>query len=262
MATTHLGTEKKGALNSFSLIHSHQLEIPFFLEHVEKRLKEELDRINTYLDTTTRKLLISQVETQLLAPHVTVILDKGFESLAVGLPLSLLFVSLLKWGGHLHNLVCFPHENRMTTGMQILPGCTLSFPVSMRFQRSRPPLGFTSGAGGPNLFLEGRSATRTWCKSSSPSKPGPSRLWKRDSSTTPNSGIVKRLVVLSSFSFYFPFFSLISFSALPQESFENFVNIRQNKPAELIGKTFFQFVHQNEVSGPFAFPFLSDSQIR
>jgi len=60
-----------------------QLEIPFFLEHVEKRLKEELDRVVTFLDSATRKPLVSLVEHHLLAPHVSSILDKGFEALAV-----------------------------------------------------------------------------------------------------------------------------------------------------------------------------------
>ncbi|KAE8913466.1 Cullin-4 [Phytophthora fragariae] len=55
--------------------------VPQFLVHVEKRLYEENERVNSYLDSSTKKQLISVVESKLLKPHVTTLLERGFETL-------------------------------------------------------------------------------------------------------------------------------------------------------------------------------------
>jgi cullin-4 len=55
--------------------------VPQFLVHVEKRLHEENERVNHYLDTSTKKQLISVVESKLLKPHVATLLERGFETL-------------------------------------------------------------------------------------------------------------------------------------------------------------------------------------
>ncbi|XP_066924143.1 cullin-4B-like [Clytia hemisphaerica] len=58
-----------------------EVDVPNYLKHVDKRLKEESDRLLHYLDIGTRKPLILCVENQLISKHITNILNKGFESL-------------------------------------------------------------------------------------------------------------------------------------------------------------------------------------
>ena len=48
---------------------------------MQKRLSVEYERWQQYLDTPTRKPLISIVEQQLLAAHMPSILEKGFDDL-------------------------------------------------------------------------------------------------------------------------------------------------------------------------------------
>uniref|UniRef100_A0AAV1UQ24 Cullin family profile domain-containing protein n=1 Tax=Peronospora matthiolae TaxID=2874970 RepID=A0AAV1UQ24_9STRA len=55
-----------------------------FLVHVEKRLHDEIERVNHYLDVSTKKQLILVVESKLLKPHVATLLERGFESLMHG----------------------------------------------------------------------------------------------------------------------------------------------------------------------------------
>uniref|UniRef100_A0A915HMC9 Cullin-4 n=1 Tax=Romanomermis culicivorax TaxID=13658 RepID=A0A915HMC9_ROMCU len=58
-----------------------RLDISIYLHHVDKRLREESERLLQYLDCTTRKPLITCVEINLLQNHVTAILSKGMDSL-------------------------------------------------------------------------------------------------------------------------------------------------------------------------------------
>lgn len=58
-----------------------ELEVPDYLAHVDKRLLEENERINHYLDPRTKFQLIHTVEKQLLSEHVTNILQKGLDGL-------------------------------------------------------------------------------------------------------------------------------------------------------------------------------------
>lgn len=51
------------------------------LQLLQKRLGVEYERWQQYLDSPTRKPLISIVEQQLLAAHMPLILDKGFHPL-------------------------------------------------------------------------------------------------------------------------------------------------------------------------------------
>lgn len=48
---------------------------------LQKRLGMEYERWQQYLDTPTRKPLIAIVEQQLLAAHMPLILEKGFDAL-------------------------------------------------------------------------------------------------------------------------------------------------------------------------------------
>uniref|UniRef100_A0A8C7IKP0 Cullin 4A n=1 Tax=Oncorhynchus kisutch TaxID=8019 RepID=A0A8C7IKP0_ONCKI len=52
-------------------------DVPEYLHHVAHRLEEENDRVISYLDQSTQKPLISNVEKQLLGEHMTAILQKG-----------------------------------------------------------------------------------------------------------------------------------------------------------------------------------------
>eukprot|EP00794_Sanderia_malayensis_P011107 gene11107-12276_t len=56
-------------------------DVPEYLVRVDRRLKEESDRLLHYLDSSTRKPLISLVEAQLLGRHLSNILQKGFDNL-------------------------------------------------------------------------------------------------------------------------------------------------------------------------------------
>ena len=46
--------------------------VPTYLQHVERRLQEENERVGHYLDTQTRKPLVAILDTQLLELHVQV----------------------------------------------------------------------------------------------------------------------------------------------------------------------------------------------
>ncbi|XP_028036248.1 cullin-4B [Bombyx mandarina] len=58
-----------------------ELAVPEYLAHVEKRLKEENDRLLHYLDPSTKWQLVVVVERQLLGEHVAGILGKGLAAL-------------------------------------------------------------------------------------------------------------------------------------------------------------------------------------
>jgi cullin-4 len=60
---------------------SDQLEVPDYLIHVEKRLREEYDRVNHYLDYTTKWPLIHAVEQHMIHQHLNLILQKGLDQL-------------------------------------------------------------------------------------------------------------------------------------------------------------------------------------
>lgn len=71
-----------------------ELDVPDYLQHVDKRLTEENERLLHYLDPLTKHPLIYTVEKQLLSEHLTGILSKGLDGLLEGnrLPeLSLLY---------------------------------------------------------------------------------------------------------------------------------------------------------------------------
>ena len=48
---------------------------------VQRRLTEEYERCQNYLDASTRKPLISVVEEQLLSKHMAAMLEKGFDAM-------------------------------------------------------------------------------------------------------------------------------------------------------------------------------------
>ncbi|KAG7310387.1 Cullin-4B [Plutella xylostella] len=61
-----------------------ELAVPEYLAHVEKRLREENERLLHYLDPSTKWQLVHTVERQLLSEHLAGILSKGLESLMDG----------------------------------------------------------------------------------------------------------------------------------------------------------------------------------
>lgn len=56
-------------------------DVPQYLHHVDKRLKEENERLLHYLDSSTKWPLIHTVERMLLSEHLTSVLQKGLDSL-------------------------------------------------------------------------------------------------------------------------------------------------------------------------------------
>ncbi|GMR31866.1 hypothetical protein PMAYCL1PPCAC_02061 [Pristionchus mayeri] len=64
--------------------YSRDLEITSYLNHVKKRLDEEFDRIEVYLDVGTKKHLISVVEETLITAHMKSFVTKGLDSLLDG----------------------------------------------------------------------------------------------------------------------------------------------------------------------------------
>ncbi|XP_075976717.1 cullin 4 isoform X2 [Anticarsia gemmatalis] len=61
-----------------------ELAVPQYLAHVEKRLREENERLLHYLDPSTKPQLIHSIERQLLSEHLGGILSKGLEALMDG----------------------------------------------------------------------------------------------------------------------------------------------------------------------------------
>ena len=55
-----------------------QTEVPAYLQHAEKRLAEEQERCQSYLDPLTQKPLVTVVEQHLLGTHLASLLNKGF----------------------------------------------------------------------------------------------------------------------------------------------------------------------------------------
>uniref|UniRef100_A0A674BZA0 Cullin 4A n=1 Tax=Salmo trutta TaxID=8032 RepID=A0A674BZA0_SALTR len=83
-------------------------DVPEYLHHVARRLEEENDRVISYLDQSTQKPLISNVEKQLLGEHMTAILQKGLSILLDGnrvMELALLYQLFSKVKGGLPTLL-------------------------------------------------------------------------------------------------------------------------------------------------------------
>ncbi|KAG2188621.1 hypothetical protein INT44_001376 [Umbelopsis vinacea] len=60
----------------------HSLDMAEYLQHADQRLKEEgVERINAYIDPSSKPKLIKLVEAELLERHVDTILEKGFQPL-------------------------------------------------------------------------------------------------------------------------------------------------------------------------------------
>lgn len=74
-----VATERLYAAEGMRLMQ--EVEVPQYLNHVEKRLIEENERILHYLDNSTKPRLIHTVEKQLLTEHITNILQKGLDGL-------------------------------------------------------------------------------------------------------------------------------------------------------------------------------------
>ncbi|XP_045781229.1 cullin-4A isoform X1 [Maniola jurtina] len=77
-----LATERLYAAEGQRLMR--ELAVPQYLAHVEKRLREENERLLHYLDPCTKWQLIHTIERQLLSEHLSGILSKGLESLMDG----------------------------------------------------------------------------------------------------------------------------------------------------------------------------------
>jgi cullin-4 len=62
----------------------NELDASQFLVHVERRLLQAADMVQSYLDSATKRPLIEAIEQHLLKPHAQAILDRGFEQLLNG----------------------------------------------------------------------------------------------------------------------------------------------------------------------------------
>jgi len=72
-------TDKLYAAEGQRLINER--DVPEYLAHTEKRLKEENDRLMHYLDQSSKWQLIHTVENQLISEHLSSILTKGLDVL-------------------------------------------------------------------------------------------------------------------------------------------------------------------------------------
>ncbi|KHN74086.1 Cullin-4B [Toxocara canis] len=63
---------------------SRDLEVPAYLLHVKRRLDEESNRVDYYLDASTRKELMAVAEKSLIVDHMEAFIDKGVESMLSG----------------------------------------------------------------------------------------------------------------------------------------------------------------------------------
>lgn len=57
------------------------LNVPIFLSHVEKRLAQAGDMVNSYLDNATKAPLVAVIEENLFDPHTSAVLTVGFDAL-------------------------------------------------------------------------------------------------------------------------------------------------------------------------------------
>lgn len=74
-----VATEKLYMAEGQALINSR--EVPEYLAHVEKRLREENDRLLHYLDNSSKWQLIHTIEKMLISEHLSGILNKGLDQL-------------------------------------------------------------------------------------------------------------------------------------------------------------------------------------
>ncbi len=74
-----VATEKLYAAEGQRLINER--DVPEYLTHVERRLKDEHDRLLHYLDPSSETALIHTVEKQLISEHLSSILSKGLDNL-------------------------------------------------------------------------------------------------------------------------------------------------------------------------------------
>ena len=58
-----------------------ETHVATYLQHIEYRLRLENERVDNYLESTTRKPLINVVEEQYISKHLNSIVVKGFDSL-------------------------------------------------------------------------------------------------------------------------------------------------------------------------------------
>lgn len=58
-----------------------EMDVPTYLKHAEKRIREEQNRVIQCLNRSTRKELIATVDKRLIADHVKFLLDKGFDTM-------------------------------------------------------------------------------------------------------------------------------------------------------------------------------------
>ncbi|EFC47621.1 predicted protein [Naegleria gruberi] len=73
--------ETRSFYSNDGLNNIDKLNVPEYLQYVESRLRQEVDRVTNYLSKLTKKPLIQIVENELIKKHVKTILDKGFEEL-------------------------------------------------------------------------------------------------------------------------------------------------------------------------------------
>ncbi len=64
-----------------SELYVRELDVPTYLKRAEQRIIDESNRVVQCLDASTRKPLLSKVEKRMIADHVKVLLDKGFDSM-------------------------------------------------------------------------------------------------------------------------------------------------------------------------------------
>uniref|UniRef100_A0A915PMJ1 Cullin family profile domain-containing protein n=1 Tax=Setaria digitata TaxID=48799 RepID=A0A915PMJ1_9BILA len=60
---------------------SQSLEVPAYLRHVKKRLEEETNRVDYYLDFTTKKPLLTVAERCLISDHMDSFINKGLDAM-------------------------------------------------------------------------------------------------------------------------------------------------------------------------------------
>lgn len=161
-------------------------DVPEYLTHVDKRLKEELVRLLHYLDQSTKKSLINCVEKQLLEQHLSQILQKGLDQLLT--------------------------ENRIQD-------------LTLMYQ----------------LFSRVKDGLKELCSQFSVYIKNSGRLIviNVDSDTEKDKDMVQSLLDFKDKIdniIAVCFLNNEKFVNAMKESFENFINVRQNKPAELIAK--------------------------
>jgi len=201
---------------------SAKLDVPSYLLHTEKRIREEMERSENYFEASSLKPLLHIVERAMISSCVDALIEKGFESLCEQNRVQDLhrMYTLFARGNHVDGM---GGRSESLAMMDARPDFT------MQQASTNTPLGGSSNHN-QTAHEKVRIALITYVK-----RVGTETVMD----ATKDAEMVQKLLDLKSKLdglLVDAFASNETFAAAIKESFETFINTRQNKPAELVAK--------------------------